>query len=109
MALPLTLTGGKASDDPEIQALHDELHDLNQRLRSHVVRFQHMCRAMPRSLSVAVGTIAVGTKRLARRPRVVAMKACRSLLNTWPKANLLCFGRKWHHLIRLCTSREPEL
>ncbi len=47
MALPLTLTGGKASDDPEIQALHDELHDLNQRLRSHVVRFWHMCRALP--------------------------------------------------------------
>lgn len=37
VALPLALTGGKASDDPEVQALHDELNEINRKLQSHVV------------------------------------------------------------------------
>ncbi len=49
VALPLTLTGGKASDDPEIQALHDELHDLNAKLRSHTVRCGKPCLSCPQN------------------------------------------------------------
>jgi len=95
VALPLTLTGGKASDDPEIQALHDELHDLNQRLRSHVVRFRHMCSGFPRE--VERGRRARSSRCVLpgqKSASLVPTKACARAHNPSSRPTTVCFTRR---------------
>ena len=84
VALPLALTGGKASDDPEVQALHDELNEINRKLQSHVVPLSTIRASAPTRILTCtdiLSTIARARRGLRNYDLTIGSGSEQDLLN----------------------------